>query len=807
MKKKRIIIAGIKIIIILALIILVKEQSYSGSWESIGNFASYEQKGNIITFSCEKNIVIRLEVCSPGMFRVRLSPKGKFTDKPEYIVVKHNWPDINYTVVDEKDRIVIKTDKITIKASKTPFRLSVYDKEDRLICQEYKKGMGWSKNGIQGKMVLSSSEHFFGLGEQFGKLSHRGQKVPLWSIKTEREEARWGLAGNGTYVPVPFFLSTNGYGIFVNTTYRSIYDFGKTSSKWYSFEVEDNQLDYYFIYGYSFKDIIKQYTELTGRSPLPPKWAFGLWSARYPQEGQKKLVEICKKYRSKDIPCDVISLDYPWATGGTGGISFEWNAALFPEPAEVISKIHNMNLKLCLIEKNELFPGCAAYNEANDLGYLVKNGGSLLDFTNPAASIWWGDKHKSLMSQGADVFKPDHGEGQYIPEESTFYNGMSRAGMYNVYSLLYNKSVFNATKEYRESIGKGRGIVWARSGYAGSQRYPVIWTGDWEAIFEDLQVTIRAGQSIGLSGFPFWGHDIGGIEGWPSDKCYIRWAQFGLFSPLSRLLGWGQRDPWLFKSNAEQIFRTYDKLRYRLLPYIYTYAWIAHQTGVPIMRAMVLEYQDDPEGYDKDFQYFFGKELLVAPIYTKSNKRKIYFPEGVWIDYWTGEKYTGPKNISYSAPLDRLPLFVKAGAIIPMGPEMDYVDEKLCDPLTLDIYPSGRSSFALYEDDGITGEYEKDAYALTTFGCLATEKRIVITTGEAVGEYETMIRARTYILKINNCFRPKHVIRGEKAIDYYKTYGKLENVKVGWWYDSSKRICIVKVPSRVTYGSITLELK
>ena len=294
--------------------------------------------------------------------------------------------------------------------------------------------------------------------------------------------------------------------------------------------------------------------------------------------------------------------------------------------------------------------------------------------------------------------------------------------------------------------------------------------------FPSIACNIKAGLGYGLSGVPFWSCDIGGFKGTPKEQLYIRWTQFGMFCSHSRCHGTSPREPWVFGEMALKIFRFYAKLRYRLIPYIYSYAYITHQTGLPITRAMVLEYQDDPNTYDKDLQYLFGGSFLVAPIFDESNRRNIYLPEGEWIDYWNHDSYKGPFNLDYKADLGTLPLFVKADSIIPMGPEMNYVGEKPFDPLTLDIYIHSKVKFTFYDDEG----------EVVPFKCEKDNKSIVLKIGASC-------KSRTYLVKFNRITLPKKVETTEGKISYQENWDNFNKKKEGWYFDKLHQILWIKL--------------
>jgi len=371
--------------------------------------------------------------------------------------------------------------------------------------------------------------------------------------------------------------------------------------------------------------------------------------------------------------------------------------------------------------------------------------------------------------------KTDFGEA--VPEDAIFHNGETGARMHNVYSLLYNKAVFEATEGY---TGR-KGLVWARSAYAGSQRYPTHWSGDPACTFASMAAVIRAGLSFSLSGFPFWSHDIGGFgtpqAGKPAPELFVRWAQFGLFSPHSRCHGVKRRDPWEFGVDALEIFRSYVKLRYKLLPYIYSYAFIASETGLPLVRPLVLEYQDDPNTYDKDLQHMFGGELLVAPIYDESGRRSIYLPKGKWVNYWNGKEYDGPITLYYKAPLRILPLFVKGDSIIPLGPEIDFIEEKRFDHILLDTYIYKDAKFTLHDDDEI-------------IEIIAAKRKDEITLN--IGKSKSV---RTWIAKFNKTGSPSLVKANGKELRKFSSKEDLDKADEGWLWDG-KETTYVKVRAR-----------
>ncbi|MFB3895334.1 MAG: TIM-barrel domain-containing protein, partial [bacterium] len=628
---------------------------------------------------------------------------------------------------------------------------------------------------------LHPEEQLFGLGEKYSDLDKRGKRFTSWNVDTAT------TVTDRSYINIPFLLSTRGYGIFINTTAKITYELGSESYIASSFEVEDTHLDYYVIYGPTLKQILGRYTELTGRAPVPPKWSFGLWMSKCGYKSREEVEDVAKSLRKKNIPCDVIHLDPWWMREGTWA-DFEWDTTAFPNPTEMLNKLRHQGFKISLWEQPYVSKNTAMYQEGIKYGYFVRNKkgniypfrdclnpiSAIVDFNNPEAVKWYQDKHQKLLKQGVAVFKTDMGEA--MPIDAVCYNRLTGSKMHNLYSLLYNQTVYEISAKYSPETA----LVWGRSGYVGTQRYPVNWSGDSNSTWADMVCNLRAGLNLGLSGIPFWSCDIGGFIGSPNPMLYLRWAQFGLLISHARCHGTTPREPWQFGQDAERIFRIYTQLRYRLIPYIYTYAHLAHRTGLPVIRPLILEYQDDPNVYHQDLEYLLGTEFLVAPIFDETNHRSIYLPAGDWIDYWTKKVFTGKQHIEYTAPLSRLPLFVKQDSIIPMGPAMNYINEKPGNPITLDIYIKTQAQFMLIDNDfevKCAGKKDKN---ITEF---------------------TISKSRLdFILKYNSCSYPKKVVINGKPIHELRK-NKRSN-KPLWKYEKDSLIIIINNQKYCVYNIV-----
>ena len=628
-------------------------------------------------------LYLRIELWTDRIFRVVFSARKDIKD------IFGSLPKDMRMLVAEPEKVaftysdgVIRTGSIEIRVdSKTSCISAGYPggkeffsqlKSDFQAADIY--DLALSRNGAESAcfeaVELENDEVIYGLGERFDSFTRNGRQVDF------HNKDAVGTTSPRTYVNIPFYLSTKGYGLFLNSSARTDWQIGTRDSSAVQFGAMDNQLDYFVIAGKTPKEIIKGYCHLTGFSKLPPLWSFGLWMSRNSYTSWKIVDQIAAEIRERDIPCDVLCLDTAWFTQ-------DWNCDLkfsqerFPDPGEHMARLKEQGFRISLWQYNFIPPrqNNTNYLEAVENGYLAKDKcgkpyqlpesckGSwtddvIIDFSNPDARKWYADKIKGLMELGAGVIKTDFGEG--IPEEAV-YCGIEGRYFHNLYSLVYNATVFGASN----------GIVWARSGTAGSQRFPLHWGGDSQCSFEALAGTLRAALSIGMSGIPFFSHDIGGFIGNPDDELYVRWAQLGLFSSHSRCHGVGNdahREPWYFSKEACDIFRFYDKLRYSLMPYIYEQARNCVETGLPMMRALYLEYPEDRNVRYIDDEYLFGDSLLIAPVLkplSKSRVRNIYLPKGVWFDYFSKEKLVSDGEwIEKAIELSTLPIFVKEGAVL-----------------------------------------------------------------------------------------------------------------------------------------------
>ena len=660
-----------------------------------------------------EDLTIRLEWWSPAILRVRMGRGEELPPRKKEMVCGTSSTPAFSTVEDEKG-LCLRTEALQIRVTKDDFSLSVYNTAGELVFSQYDRDEHSISHIVKSQnekyqdsysgfesypfalifdedsgrefwtdaVRIDYNEHFYGFGEKFGPLDKLGQEAVLWqtdalSSSTEK-----------SYKNVPFFMSSKGYGIYINSSAKSRFQMGSYHYKAYQTVCHEREADFFFIYGPSMKEILPRYTGITGKTPELPDWSFGLWMSKNTYRTREELLSVARKIRQKKIPCDVVHLDVGWFEKDWM-CDFEFSQTRFPDPKGMTDELRRMGFHLSMWQLPYIKKENKLYPVAREKGYFARTPGGdvstkdadgVIDMSNPEAVQWYQSLLGDLFEQGLSVVKVDFGEST---EEDAVYHGYEGWEMHNLYPLLYNRAAFEKTVEET-----GEGIIWGRSAFAGSQRYPLHWGGDTNTDFEGMYHSLRGGLSFGLSGFPFWSHDAGGYYCNVDPEVYIRWVQMGMFSSHMRMHGTTSREPWAFGPEIESIFLKYARLRYRLLPYILSQARLCAAESLPMLRAMVLEFQDDPTTYNIDDQYMFGDSFLVAPVLSFRHSRNVYLPAGSkWYDYNTKKVFSGGQWIEYPAHLDVLPLFVRAGSLVPYGEEVQYVGERRNGTVEVEVYP------------------------------------------------------------------------------------------------------------------------
>jgi alpha-D-xyloside xylohydrolase len=541
--------------------------------------------------------------------------------------------------------------------------------DDRVLTHQRSKSISIFNDGdahyLSAQLNLGVGELVYGLGERFTAFTKNGQSVDIWN-------ADGGTSSEQAYKNIPFYLTNRGYGVFVNHTGKVSFEVASESVEKVQFSAQSQDLQYFLIYGPTPAEILEKYTALTGRAPQLPEWSFGLWlsTSFVTDYDEKTVTSFIDEMEKRDIPLDVFHFDcfwmreYQWC-------DFEWDPRTFPEPAAMLSRLKAKGLKISLWINPYIGQASPLFAEGKAGGYFLKRhdgsvwqwdlwqaGNAIVDFTNPAAREWFKSKLRPLLEMGVDCFKTDFGER--IPTDVAYFNGADPMQMHNLYTQLYNATVWELLQEVKGADA----IVFARSATVGGQKMPVHWGGDNTSSFESMAESLRGGLSLSLSGFGYWSHDIGGFEGNPDPAVFKRWLAFGLLSSHSRLHGnESVRVPWSIDEEAVDVTRTFAKLKQKLHPYLVKTMQEVTAKGLPMMRPMLLEFPEDPTAWFLDQQYMLGSDLLVAPVFTASGEVTFYLPAGQWRNYFTDEVKEGGRWITETHGFNSLPLYARNGEI------------------------------------------------------------------------------------------------------------------------------------------------
>ena len=675
--------------------------------------------------------IIRIDIISDNIIRIRYNEGENVKENVTPMVIGTLKEPSRVDVNKNKNSVILSTKNMKINVSTKKYCIEIFDISNKKLCgiggpeknyfrvwDAYNTGICYDKTDQSPIAVecfdLDPHEAIYGFGEKFTRLNKTGQTLDLVMKES------LGVTTPRSYKNVPFFVSTKGYGVFFNHSSLMTCWIGSMSSINIQVAIEDDFLDYYVILG-NIKEILSQYTDLTGKGIVPPKWTFGYWQSKISYESAEETLEIAKNLREAEIPCDVIHLDTHW-------FKVDWLCDLeldkkrFPNPKQYFQELEKLGFKVSLWQLPYIPEGSQYFEELKTVGGFVKTkGGDIydtgrcmtpgfkgvvgcIDFTNPKAVEIYQKYIRKVLKLGAKVIKTDFGED--APLDGVYYDGTPGHQMHNLYPLLYNKAAAEVTQDVTGGV-----CAWSRSAWAGNQRYPVHWGGDSSANWENMIPQIEGGLSFGLSGFQFWSQDIGGFFGTTkNNNLLIRWMQLGLFHSHSRIHGMGDRELYKFPPEMVRICRNYIQLRYRLIPYIYGSAFACVERSLPMTRALVIEYQDDPNVWNLGSEFMFGDAILVAPITDESNARSIYLPPGTWTDWWSGERIQGGRWINVKVDMETLPLYIREGGIIPMGPIMNYVDEFKTGEIVLRISMfegDGKSTFSVpVNDEKVLVEYD-----------------------------------------------------------------------------------------------------
>jgi len=751
------------------------------------------------------DVPVAVTVCSPRIVRVAL---GANATSETSFVAPRTWAPTPFDATDG-EVVRMTTSDLQLACETKPLRLTFADAAGGWLLREPADGGMTVERGTDGsarvhaRFTFEGEQHFYGLGQGGGRLDRLGTARQLWNSHLGH--------GPGSDIGIPLLISSRGYALFFDNPSEAILAVGRSDNGVrIDYTAEADALTWYFLIGPDLRALMGEVTDLLGRAPMPPRWALGFLQSTRHFDDTAELRRLPRTIREKRIPCDALIYlsSYGEAKGWNRGVGhLEFQPDLWPQPAALLDEVRAQHFEFITHEYPVLHEASPLFDEAEARGYLLatgyergtggvanyRQGQRHLDFSNPAVCAWWWAAHRDLVRLGVGGWWLDGGEG---PPATATLAGGSGTALHNIYDRLRHQAFADGEAAARP---EQRPFLLCRSGAAGMQRFGAsTWSGDINNDFPTLDAQIPLGLNTGLSGVPYWGTDVGGFfHPVPeTPELYARWFQLGAFSPIFRSHGWVWREhvPWAHGAEVEAICRRYAELRYRLLPYTYTLAWQAHTLGLPLMRPLVLNYPDDPRAWTLDHQYLWGDDLLVAPVTREgATAWPVYLPRGTWFDFWTGERHEGPRGVTIEAPLDRLPLLVRGGAILPLGPVVQHTGERPLDEVTLQIYPEGTSRFELYEDDGRSNAYRRGHHALTSITCVAERARVTVSIEAPGGDRSVVPADRRYRLRLRAA-RPS-AVAVEGVGELPSTDG--DAGRAGWWMDDAGFLCI-RPPDRPT---------
>lgn len=753
---------------------------------SLPAIQSWERQAQSLFLHCGDSQVV-VTILTPSLIRVRLVRNGQDVARRSWAVTvpDEQFAPVAYDVVETPQALQVypqspdqQTSNFSIHIQRNPCRISFVDQDGHVFCAD-EAGMQWVEQpdemaprwSVACRKHIAAGEHFYGFGERTGQLNKRGYRLINW---TTDPGTRQGPATDPLYIAIPVFMAVQpglAYGIFLNNTWLSSFDIGYDEPDIWRMEATDGSLDYYLFFGTTPQEVNTHIAALLGAMPLPPRWALGYHQSRWSYAPEARVCEIAETFRRRNIPCDVIHLDIAYMDGYR---VFTWDRERFPDLQRMIEELRRDGFRVVTIIDPgvKVDPAYDIYQQGIEQGmficrpdgqvfqgYVWPDDSVFSDYTRKSVREWWGNLQQRLVAQGVSGIWNDMNEppvfhqpfSQNVPKrtwgtidldavQGEHDERTTHAEVHNLYGYGMAQASYEGLRNHLDGE---RPFVLTRSGFAGIQRWSACWMGDNNAVWEHLEMAIPQLLNMGISGVPFVGVDVGGFAGNASGELFARWMQFGTFMPFFRGHSTHfsrDHEPWAFGQQVEDVCRAAIQLRYQLLPYIYTLFWQASQQGTPVLRPMFYHFPNDTATYSLHDQFLFGPFLLVAPIYQpERTSRQVYLPSGVWYHWWNGTRVEGPCTIVAEAPLDRVPIYVRAGAIVPLAPVMCCTDEQPNDPLTMHIYP-GSGSFTLYEDDGHTFAYEQGQYCTTRYELVQDEQGYLCRIGAREGAYEPSMR-------------------------------------------------------------------
>lgn len=763
---------------------------------SMGNMKSMKKTSDGIIINTDFGN-LKATVYSSNVVKINITRNNTFNDF-SYAVAVSPEAAVNFSIREEKSKITLSTDSLTLTISRQPVRVALYNKKGQLINGDDDDfGTSWIDDEITTYKKLLPDEKFIGLGEKTGSLNRRGSGYSHWNA----DVPGYILSADPLYSTIPFYIGIHDslvYGIFLDNSSRTHFNFGASQERFSSFATENGDMNYFLIYHSNIASVISSYTWLTGRMPMPPLWSLGFQQCRWSYYPQSEVLTLAQTFRDKKIPCDVIWFDIHYMERYK---VFTWDTVRFPDPKGMLTKMDQLGFKNVVI----IDPGIkvekdyAAYEDGLEKNHFIKYPDGTVytgqvwpgwctftDYTSPQARIWWGELFKENVEQGIDGFWCDMNEfatwGQKAPNNLEFAGDgypITHKMAHNIYGLQMARATYDGAKKL---LNGRRPFILTRAGYSGLQRYTAIWTGDNVGSDDHMLLAVRMVSSLGVSGVAFAGADVSGFTSDATPELYARWMSMAAFSPFYRShKSFGLRDsePWSYGEDIEDIVRKYVQLRYRMLPYLYSCFYTAAQTGMPVQRTLAIDYPMDEKVYYGEFenQFMSGPALLVAACRSTVRAASVYLPEGNWYEFNSDKKYEGNSQFYTGAALDKLPVFVKEGSFIPMQSLVQTTAQQPTDTLALHVYFSSADNyFTYYEDAGDRYDYQSAGYYKRMMSIRPASKQIILDKTE--GSYASHFRFIKLVLHGFDALKNEVSVNGSSSNIVMQNVDMLHQVKL-----------------------------
>jgi alpha-glucosidase len=798
---------------------LVGGAALAEGWQHIGRVEHAEKLRDGIELTVGR-AKVRVTVFRDGIFRVRLAPDGKFPKDFSWAMIETAAPTA-IKIEENQKEIRIISGNVMAAVQRAPLLVTFFDAAGTVyLADEPSLPMAWNGKRVHVWKKMPAEENYYGLGDKAGPMNRRNRSFTNWNT----DEFGWQESTDPLYKTIPFFIGLRkglAYGVFFDNAYRSVFDFGKESPDFFSFGAEGGELNYYFIAGPAPKTIVEEYAAMTGRSPLPPLWSLGYQQSRYSYYPESRAREIVKTLREKKIPADAIYFDIDYQQGNA---PFTINREYFPTFEKMISDFRAQGMHTILITdlhiKKDPNHGYVPYDSGMKNDVFVKNpdgsiyvgtvwpGDSVFpDFTLTRVRDWWGGLYKDFVGMGAAGFWNDMNEpALFLRADKTMPLGvvhriddgttLDHRAVHNVFGMQNVRATYDGLRKLKP---EERPFVLTRAAYSGAQRYAATWTGDNSSTWNHLKMSTPMLLSMGISGYPLVGDDIGGFAGSPPADLLTRWFEVAALNPIYRdhtAKGTADQEPWVDGPEHEAIRRKYVELRYRLMPYLYTGIEESTRTGLPLMRPVFLEYPQATDFYGNNRDFLFGRDFFVAPVTTEMvDAEEISLPPGEWYDYWTNTRLPAKEKITLHPRLEEMPLYVRAGAIVPTQAVVESTDEKPNGPLELRVYlPSlasnGECRGTLYQDDGHTLAYQKGEILRVNYSCQVSSGAVTVTSTVERNAFEPWWKNAELTI-YGAAAAPREVQIGEHTVQE-------------WRYDSQSHVVALTVPDALKNWNVQL---